>query len=86
MSAFIALSAILAYLLLRERGRRLAAIAAAQEEYHVALNFIAEECCEMPHEFAAIFMAGNSIAMEKKFPGYSEYRAACLRNRQGTEE
>lgn len=79
-------SALLAYLLYRERGRRAALVRAANAEYRVALDFIAEEFAEMPHEFAAIFMAGNRIAMEEKFPDYFDFRAASLSRHLGQPE
>lgn len=61
-----------------EWRRRKRAIAAAVAEYRIAIDFIAEDFAEMPHEFAAIFLAGNRIAMEQKFPDYFDFRAASL--------
>ncbi|MDB5582795.1 MAG: hypothetical protein JWR80_7971 [Bradyrhizobium sp.] len=54
-------------------------------EYRIALDFIAEDHADLPHEFAAIFIAGNRPAMERKFPGFAEFRAACIRERESVE-
>jgi hypothetical protein len=56
-------------------ARQLAALDRAAIGWRVAMDFIAEEGCDMPHEFAACFVAGNREAMSAKFPAFAEYAA-----------
>lgn len=56
-------------------ARNLAAIDRAGIIWRIAMDFIAEEQCDMPHEFAACFVAGNHAAIQRKFPGFAAYVA-----------
>jgi hypothetical protein len=76
--AFLLIIGIFAIEAYRADRKRRLAVADAVAEYRVALDFIAEEFAEMPHEFAAIFLAGNRVAMEQKFPDYFDFRAASI--------
>lgn len=38
--------------------------------WRIALDYIADEQCDLPHEFAACFIAGNREAIDRKFPGF----------------
>lgn len=53
------------------RGR--AIIDCATIPWRVAMDFIAEEGCDMPHEFAACFVAGNHAAINRKFPDFKPF-------------
>jgi hypothetical protein len=84
--ALIILCLVLAHSFWRERRRRLKAESrtiSIANEYRVAFTFVREELADFPHEFAAIFLAGNRSAIEKKFPGFIEFRARIL---NGDEE
>jgi hypothetical protein len=62
----------------RERRRNLDALDRLGLEYRIALTFVRDEMTELPHEFAAVYLAGNRTAMDRKFPGFFEYRAICI--------
>lgn len=53
--------------------RQRAAIDAGNIPWRVAMDFIAEEGCDMPHEFAACFMSGNRRAIDQKFPEFQVF-------------
>lgn len=68
-AATILLIFAIAWLFIRQR----AAIDAGNVPWRVAMDFIAEEECDMPHEFAACFVAGNRRAIDEKFPGFAPF-------------
>ena len=39
----------------------------------IAMEFVAFEACEMPHEFAACFLAKNHGAIARKFPQWADF-------------
>jgi hypothetical protein len=53
--------------------RRLTAIDNACAEWRIAMDYIADEQCDMPHEFAACFIAGNVGAIARKFPTFQSF-------------
>lgn len=53
--------------------RQGAAIDAGNIPWRIAMDYIAEEGCDMPHEFAACFVAGNRRAIDAKFPGFEGF-------------
>jgi hypothetical protein len=59
----------LAWVFIRQR----AAIDAGNIPWRIAMDFIAEEGCEMPHEFAACFLSGNRRAIDEKFPNFEGF-------------
>ena len=59
-------------------ARRRRAVDAATSEHRIALDFIADEQCSMPHEFAACWLDGNHAAIERKFPEFRHFRTARL--------
>jgi len=52
---------------------RVYAVARARSYHLAALEYIAEEGCDLPHEFAACFLAGNVEAIARKFPGFQPF-------------
>lgn len=57
---------------------RAIAAEAASLPWRIAMHFIAEEQCAMPHEFAACLLAGNTRALAEKFPDWAAYRARSI--------
>jgi hypothetical protein len=53
--------------------RSRAIIEAGTIPWRVAMDFVAEEGCDMPHEFAACFVAGNHAAIDEKFPNFEGF-------------
>lgn len=51
------------------RARR----ANADTAWRIAMEFIAFEASEMPHEFAACYLAKNHDALAQKFPQWAEF-------------
>lgn len=68
-AAVFALALLCAWLVIRQR----AAIDRGKAAWHIAMDYIAEEQCDMPHEFAACFIAGNRRAIARKFPGFASF-------------
>jgi hypothetical protein len=52
----------------------LRAIDRATSEYRIALEYIRDEECEMPHEFAACWLDGNRMALRRKFRTFARFR------------
>lgn len=46
---------------------------ADNETWRIFFAFIAEEGCDMPHEFAACIFAGNKTAIAEKFPQFKQF-------------
>ena len=50
-----------------------ARLIAEKTHWRIAMEFIAFEACDMPHEFAACYLARNHDAIALKFPQYADF-------------
>lgn len=73
IAALTALVFVLALLSAWLYVSRMATVDRASRLWRIAMDYIAEEECEMPHEFAACFIAGNRGAIARKFPGFKTF-------------
>jgi hypothetical protein len=72
--ALLLIIAALVFFIIRQWVRESRIWDLASREHRCALDFIAEEGCEMPHEFAACFLAGNHDAIARRWPNFFTFR------------